>query len=397
MILSKFGTRLKRARQTRVALFLLTSCGIIFRSELAILLAVHVVVLVLVRRTSVQDVIIPAGALAFIIALTVTVAIDSFFWQSFPLWPELVAFKFNTIDGKASEWGESPWYFYFVNSLPRLLLNPLSFLLGIPIALYIPATRKISLEILAPLVSFVAIYSLLPHKEWRFIIYTIPGFTGVASTGAAWIWTRRSKSLIYRLLAMLLMGSVLASFVASCGLLALSTLNYPGAEALHRLHHITHNESSSVTVHLDNLSCQTGVTRFLQKPTPSTELGTKSEAVWIYDKTEDPALLMDPLFWQQFDYVLTETPERAMGNWDIVEVVKGYAGIAITKDVDSHIEQPFQPFARTSMGITANSISQKAVQFIRTRITRSHWPRLKMEPKIMILKKHENQRRPTMT
>ena len=36
-------------------------------------------------------------------ALTVTV--DSYFWQQWPLWPELYGIYFNVFQGKSSEWG----------------------------------------------------------------------------------------------------------------------------------------------------------------------------------------------------------------------------------------------------------------------------------------------------
>lgn len=382
-MLSKFGPRLRRAKRNRLALYIFTLAGIIFRSEIAILLAVHVALLVFVRGTSIQSVVIPAGAVAVVIGLTVTVAIDSFFWQKFPLWPELVAFRFNTIEGKSSEWGESPWYFYFVNSIPRLLLNPASFLVCIPSAVYIKATRRVSIEILAPLVGFVAVYSILPHKEWRFIIYIIPGLTAVASAGASWIWTRRSKSFVYQILALLLLTSVIASFMASCGLLAISSLNYPGAEALHRVHQIAHGSKASVAIHLDNLSCQTGITRFLEKPTPSSLADLKSETLWTYDKTEKPSLLRNPSFWERFDYVLAEFPEQVLGSWDAVDVVTGYAGIGISTD----LSKSWTFGGNSSVSNAANELSGRVIRLIRSRVTRGRWFVIKMEPKITILKK----------
>lgn len=376
MILSNFGPRARRARRNRLVVYLLTLSGIVFRSEIAILLAVHVVLLVLVRGASIRHVVIP-GLLAAIIGLSTTMTADSFFWQKFPLWPEFIAFKFNTIDGKASEWGVSPWYFYFVNSIPRLIMNPVSMLVCIPFAVSVKSTRRISLEILTPLLSFAAIYSFLPHKEWRFIIYVIPGLTAVASAGASWIWTRRSKSVIYRVMALLLVVSTLASFAASCGLLAISSLNYPGAEALQKVHKIADRSKGNITIHMDNLSCQTGVTRFLQKPLPFSSLDTTQQigqTVWTYDKTEDPELLSDSLFWQGFDYTLAESPESAIGNWEVVDVVKGYAGIGLTTDSVGYLDA--FPFA----GI---------IRWIRTHITRGRWPVIKMEPKISILKRQD--------
>lgn len=233
----------------------------------------------------------PAGLGGLLIGLACTIPLDSFFWQSsFPLWPEWTAFRYNTIQGHSADWGVSPWHFYFASALPRLLLNPLTYALCIPLALLNSATRRPSCTLLAPLLSFVALYSLLPHKEWRFIIYTVPGLTGVAGAGASWIWRRRGKSPLYGLLSLALALSVLASAAASAALLALSTLNYPGGAALGALHAgvspLAHPQH--LRVHADNLACQTGVTRFLERHSRGSPQAAVS---WSYDKTEDPAQL----------------------------------------------------------------------------------------------------------
>ncbi|KAH0145128.1 glycosyltransferase family 22 protein, partial [Aureobasidium melanogenum] len=226
----------KSSKRRRLALYLLTASGIIFRSEIAILLAMQTLYLLLQSRTSLVNEVIPAGLFGVIIGLGITVSVDSYFWQRFPLWPEWIGFVYNTIQGKSSDWGVSPWHYYFVNAIPRLLLNPISWSLCVPLALVNRATRKSSLDIMIPLLAFVAIYSILPHKEWRFIIYIIPGLTGVGAAGASWIWTRRFKTLLYRLLSLGLVCSTLLSFASSLSLLYISSLNYPGGEALTRLH-----------------------------------------------------------------------------------------------------------------------------------------------------------------
>ena len=38
-------------------------------------------------------------------SLASTVAVDSFFWQRWPLWPELYGVFFNVVQGKSAEWG----------------------------------------------------------------------------------------------------------------------------------------------------------------------------------------------------------------------------------------------------------------------------------------------------
>jgi len=38
-------------------------------------------------------------------------------------------------------------------------------------------------------------------------------------------------------------------------------------------------------------------------------------------------MLLSPAFWERFDYVLAEIPEKVIGKWDIVSPILGYAGI----------------------------------------------------------------------
>ncbi|KXS98880.1 hypothetical protein AC578_10857 [Pseudocercospora eumusae] len=365
----------RSSKRRRLALYLLTFAGIVFRSEIAILLAMETLYLLIQQRISITEEMIPAGIAGLVVGLTTTLSIDSFFWQRFPLWPEFVGFYYNTILGKASEWGTSPLHFYFLNALPRLLLNPVTYLVCIPESLKGP----ISKDILIPHVAFVALYSLLPHKEWRFIIYSIPAFTAVAAGGAGWIWTRRSKSYLYRVYSILLIVSTLASFVVSYGLLYVSSLNYPGGAALKRLHEDARMDyRDSVRVYMDNLSCQTGVTRFQQlQPT------------WHYDKTEDEETLLDPLFWQQFDYVLTETPERIIGAWHPVGTIRSFAGLSLRPESD-HVVFPWPGY--TGEGTASETVQdlQRIYQAMATRVmgvTKGYWPAVKLQPRIYILER----------
>ncbi|TKA82866.1 hypothetical protein B0A55_00979 [Friedmanniomyces simplex] len=306
------------AKRRRLALYLLTIAGIIFRSEIALLLACETAYLLFRQRVSLAKEIIPAGLAGAVIGLATTVSVDSFFWQQWPLWPEWVGFYYNTILGKASEWGTSPFHYYLLNALPRLLLNPMIVLVCIPLALSAKAVQQISLDILLPHAAFILLYSLLPHKEWRFIIYSVPALTAVASASAGWIWTRRTKSLLYQALALGLVLSTMGSFAISMVLLYISSLNYPGGNALRILHDMVPAESG-VRVYMDNLACQTGVTRF-QEIRP----------MWLYDKTEyEEETLLDPLFWQGYDYVLAEHPERVIGSWVPEAVIEGYAGVSL--------------------------------------------------------------------
>ncbi|KGO37693.1 GPI mannosyltransferase [Penicillium expansum] len=334
-------------KQCSLALALLTTAGVVFRSELALLVGTQTLFLLATRRINITHTVI-AGLVGLTTGLTLTVYLDSTFWQSFPLWPEFEAFRFNVLAGQSSEWGTEPWPFYFLNALPRLLFNPLSYLLAIPVALRQPATRSPALALLIPALSFVALYSFQPHKEWRFIVYIIPSLTAVAALGAAYLWTHRSRSVFARLATRALAISTLVVFcLSNFVLLPASAANYPGGQALdamHYQHSILHDTdshfdktNSPINVYLGNLACQTGVTRFLQQP-PSSG--------WVYDKTEDKAVKSTSGFWDRFDYIVVEADDEAgfmdadetslrralpSSEWEKMLVVDSFAGISVLR------------------------------------------------------------------
>ncbi|KAH7399272.1 Alg9-like mannosyltransferase family-domain-containing protein [Pyrenochaeta sp. MPI-SDFR-AT-0127] len=384
----------------RLSLYLLTIAGIVFRSELAILVGTITLYLLVTQSISVTGVIIPAGLGGLIIGLLCTVPLDSFFWQSPFIWPEWTAFYYNTIQGHSADWGVSPWHYYFANALPRLLLNPVTYLLCIPVAVLSAATRRRSVDLLIPLLSFVGLYSFLPHKEWRFVIYIIPGLTGVAAAGASWIWMRRGKSIIYALLSLTLVGSVLASFAAAAAILGISSLNYPGGEALHTLQNeLDHPYKGHFDVYFDNLACQTGVTRFLQDHSgPQSvldileEQATLQRRTWAYDKTEDPTALLDPVFWARFDYVLAERPEKVIGSWAVVHVVYGFGGVTLLKPGEksgSPVEILYENKRRNPVGTHWTEKVGVAwhglAGLLRERFLKGYWVEIRMVPKVRIL------------
>ena len=71
----------------------------------------------------------------------------------------------------------SPIWWYFTSALPRALLASL------PLVFWGLYRDRRSWTFIAPAVGFVALYSLLPHKELRFIMYSVPLFNLVAAQG----------------------------------------------------------------------------------------------------------------------------------------------------------------------------------------------------------------------
>ncbi|KAF4825504.1 Dol-P-Man:Man(7)GlcNAc(2)-PP-Dol alpha-1,6-mannosyltransferase [Colletotrichum siamense] len=398
--------RISSPRQ-RVAVSLLVFAAAIFRSEVALLLATTGLYLLLTSQTTIPRLIRPF-AVSFTVALVVSVPLDSYFWQK-PLWPELWGFYYNAVLGSSSNWGVSPWHFYFTSALPRLLVNPLTFMLLIPVALTQPGTSNVARGLVIPSLLFVAIYSIQPHKEARFIFYTVPPLTAAAALGANYIFARRTKSLVFALASSVLCLSILAAFAASTGMLLISSLNYPGGDALRQLHALVGSgpspgkspASSSVTaVHTDVLSCMTGVTLFGQNPaglpknphSRALENSLNSDAttaaavpVMTFDKTEDKSVLADPAFWSRFDYVLAEDPASVKGGqWETVGVVQGYAGIEILKPGavvagEQDTEEGEKVLGR---GLWVKRIRDK----VRS-LTGGWWAGPRMVPRIRILKR----------
>lgn len=300
---------------------LLAVAGVIFRSEILLLTAIYTFLCLVQRRVYFSTAVF-AGLKGVFIGAAISVAVDSYFWQNGtpcfnPLeqfsivFPELQGFIFNVIEGNSSEWGVSPYSQYFLVDLPKLILNPIVLLL-IPLG-YVkdPSGKRGHLKLLGLTATlYIAIYSLQPHKEWRFIIYTIPIYTLLAAVGATSIWEKRNTAKVYMLASVVIILTTLATFILSCFMGSISSFNYPGGFALEAFHdlpevakHTFHFGERGqayvdpIVVHVDVPACMTGAIRFGE-----SEDQTESGAI-IYDKTEDKESLED--LWDGFDYVIT--------------------------------------------------------------------------------------------
>jgi len=109
-----------------------------------------------------------------------TIFVDSYFWQRW-LWPEGEVLFFNTVLNRSADWGVQPFWWYFGSALPRALLAAL------PFAILGMILERRLWTYMAPPAIFVLLYSFLPHKELRFIIYVVPLFNlAAASFLARW-------------------------------------------------------------------------------------------------------------------------------------------------------------------------------------------------------------------
>jgi len=134
----------------------------------------------------------------------------------------------------------------------------------------------------------------------------------------------------------------------------------------------------------------------LQKGTPVEAEGGNG-TVWFYDKTDvgtgSGKVVGDKSFWERFDYALVEAGHEAsaLGNWQVVDVVEGYAGVGMVKrDVpEKEREKKAKEFWKgQGRGLEMVVEGLEVVEgLLRRYVTGGRWVEVKMEPKIKIMRK----------
>ncbi|KAA3469473.1 dol-P-Man:Man(7)GlcNAc(2)-PP-Dol alpha-1,6-mannosyltransferase isoform X1 [Gossypium australe] len=189
-----------------------------------------------------------------LLCIGLTVLVDSIMWKRI-LWPEFEVFWFNSVLNRSSEWGVSffkefsceisPYesssfthsiHWYFTSALPRSLLAAYPLFMVSLELLGVLLDRRL-LPLVLPALSFVVLYSKLPHKELRFIISSVPIFNLSAAVAASRIYNNRKKSF-WKFLNLIMLGLLLISLGCTIITFMASYENYPSGHALKELHQI---------------------------------------------------------------------------------------------------------------------------------------------------------------
>eukprot|EP01128_Nolandella_sp_AFSM9_P000251 TRINITY_DN10423_c0_g1_i1.p1 TRINITY_DN10423_c0_g1~~TRINITY_DN10423_c0_g1_i1.p1 ORF type:complete len:533 (+),score=72.24 TRINITY_DN10423_c0_g1_i1:54-1601(+) len=258
-----------------------------------------------------------------LLSLALTVLFDSYMWGRW-VWPEGEVLYFNTVLNKSSEWGTSPMWWYAGVAIPKVL----SFTaLLLPFGAYqlYRDHPSLWLSLSLPTITLLALYSLLPHKELRFVFYAFPVLNTFVAYSMSLLWKRSASpqgklsgffSTIRRLLPIALLLATVATTIVFA---YVSSLNYPGGVAFTQFHQ-RYQHVENISVHIDVLPAMTGVSRF----------GELNER-WNYSKTEE---LSDAEL-SQYTHLISA--REFVPGFRLVESIDGYGGIQ---------RKPFPPSVR---------------------------------------------------
>ncbi|KAK6162693.1 hypothetical protein DH2020_002534 [Rehmannia glutinosa] len=289
------------------ALNSLICATIVFRCDILLLVSPLGLELLLSRSISLRKALLSCG-ITVLFCIGLTTLVDSVLWRKL-LWPELEVFWFNSVLNRSSEWGTHAFHWYFTSALPRSLLAayPL-FVLGVLL------DRRVLFYII-PVLSFVLLYSKLPHKELRFIISSLPMFNLSAAVAASRIYNNRKKSF-WKYLYFAMLGLFLISLGCTILTFMASYENYPSGHALKALHKMGHlnNNSKEVWVHVDTFSAMNGISRFCENDEP-----------WRYSKEEGIPLQLFQS--RNFTYLLSE--HALINGYKCLFSIKGFSGARV--------------------------------------------------------------------
>jgi phosphatidylinositol glycan class B len=210
---SALVVRDKSSYQTSLVIGSLLGLSFLFRYQIAFAVLGLVLWLIFMKKEAISKIaLILASGLAVVI---IGFFIDSWFYGEwvFTFWNY---FKVNLIDGKAAEFGTSPWFYYFFKVF-RYSYFPIGTLILLSFLLLV--FRRYDSIFIWTILPFLIVHSCISHKELRFlfpIINFVPVIIILAIQEVPPIkWINPPGKLIKGLLVLVLMINLVGVIVAS--------------------------------------------------------------------------------------------------------------------------------------------------------------------------------------
>uniref|UniRef100_A0A336MML2 Mannosyltransferase n=1 Tax=Culicoides sonorensis TaxID=179676 RepID=A0A336MML2_CULSO len=136
------------------------------------------------------------------------VALDTYFYDKLIITP-YEFFKVNVVEGIGEFYGKHPWYWYLNVGLPTILgITFVPFLFSVIQTLRNYQAYEQRLVLLTSVAVTLSVYSVLPHKEFRFLLQILPICLYLASDFLS-RWSRKASVLVLYVVAItLLVGNL---------------------------------------------------------------------------------------------------------------------------------------------------------------------------------------------
>ncbi|WVQ76291.1 hypothetical protein IAR50_005956 [Cryptococcus sp. DSM 104548] len=293
-----------------------------------------------------------SGAAGGFIGLLLTSCVDIYFlapiahMYPYHQWPELSAALFNIVQGKSAEWGVMPGWYYLA-ALVKLGLGAVPFwVVGVYVGVQRKGEDRRMVElVLGCVVALVGSLSLVAHKEWRFIVYSVPLLNILAARAAATLWHThthsrylkfKSQKVQAHLCKTAIILTILANTILTIWSTTISRLNYPGASVGKILVELARQKpSDSIEVHkvwLSASALHSGVTLFtLPSPSLSAFLGLQLDhPESAYERCSAPWGNSAQELWDEgYTWAVGDEWEEfeKTGGWVSVGEIDGFAGV----------------------------------------------------------------------
>lgn len=354
-----------------ISLFLFI--GIIFRFEILfftgilIFFSINGILRNGYKLISIKELIISL-IISLILSLYICFKIDSYFWNVNFIIPEFDSFLFNIIENNSKNWGIEPFYSYFLNYLPKLFLTQFDIVILLILIFFILSFLNIKnnynklkifkidyvnygvgtiTTLMWTSLFYIIFLSINGHKEWRFLIYTIPIFC-IGSANIIEFLINKIKfkfkfkrKLILIFLILLYFFSLICSFLFAI----ISSWNYTGGNMAQKLNLRLINQFNNsnqvmlkpIIIHWDIGTCMNGGSLFVQINDNkffrnNWENSLIEPKYWIiYDKTEDlnelKEIVNDFDYWVQYDDEELIPLNDDNFEWILIDILEGYNGI----------------------------------------------------------------------